>query len=153
MLCLTFAGRFAFPGRFGSMMDQPTTRAFHSVAGATIGLCSGLAGVGGGILTNIVMTVTGMPMRRSIGRAAAAGVVVSLPATFVAAFASAASAPLQLGSIDIVVWLAIAPAQALTAWFGARLAQSIAAENLSRIMAVTLLATGAVMLRSSVTGQ
>jgi hypothetical protein len=32
------------------------------------------------------------------------------------------------------------------------LAQRIAAENLSRIMAVALLATGAIMLRSSVTG-
>ena len=153
LLCLSFAARFAFPGRFGPMMDQPTTRGFHSVAGATIGLCSGLAGVGGGILTNIVMTITGMPMRQSIGRAAAAGVVVSLPATFVASFASAASAPMRLGSIDLAVWLAIAPAQALTAWFGARLAQRIAAENLSRIMAVALLATGALMLRASVTGQ
>jgi uncharacterized protein len=134
-------------------MDQPTTRAFHSIAGATIGLCSGSAGVGGGILTNIVMTITGMPMRKSIGRAAAAGVVVSLPATFVAAFASAASASTRLGSIDLAVWMAIGPAQALTAWFGARLQQRIAAENLSRIMAFALLATGAVMLRSSVTGQ
>jgi uncharacterized protein len=112
-----------------------------------------LAGVGGGILTNIVMTITGMPMRKSIGRAAAAGVVVGLPATFVAAFASPASAPMRLGSIDLVVWLAIAPAQALTAWFGARLAQRIAGESLSRIMAVALLAIGAVMLHSSVTGR
>jgi uncharacterized protein len=124
-LCLSFAARFAFPKRFGPMMDQPTTRAFHNVAGAAIGLCSGLAGVGGGTLTNIVMTITGMPMRKSIGRAAA-GVVVGLPATFVAAFA---------------------------AWFGARLAQRIAGESLSRIMAVALLATGAVMLHSSVTGR
>jgi hypothetical protein len=98
------------------------------------------------------MTITGMPMRKSIGRAAA-GVVVGLPATFVAAFASAASAPMRPGSIDLVVWLAIAPAQALTAWFGARLAQRIAGESLSRIMAVALLATGAVKLHSSVTGR
>ena len=44
----------------------------------------------------------------------------------------------------------IAPAQALAAWFGARLAQRITADNLSRIMAVALLGTGAVMLYSSV---
>ena len=153
LLCLTFAARFALPNRFGPVLDQPPAGRFRSISSAAIGLCSGLAGVGGGILTNIVMTITGMPMHKSVGRAAAAGVVVSLPATFVAAFASAASAPTRLGSIDLVVWMAIAPTQALTAWFGAHLAQQISAENLSRILAVALLATGAIMLHSSVSVQ
>jgi uncharacterized protein len=153
LLCLTFAARFAVPSRFGPVLDQPPAGKFCSITGVAIGLCSGLAGVGGGILTNIVMTLAGMPMHKSIGRAAAAGVVVSLPATFVAALASGASAPTRLGSIDLAVWVSIAPAQAAAAWFGARLAQHVAANNLSRIVAVALLATGAVMLCSSVTGQ
>ena len=150
LLCLSFAARFAFPARFGSITDGPPGSGFPTIAGATIGLSSGLAGVGGGILTNIVMTLAGMPMHKSIGRAAAAGVVVSVPATFVAAFAPGLSGPMQLGSIDLAMWASIAPAQALAAWFGARLAQRIAADNLSRIMAVALLGTGAVMLYSSV---
>jgi uncharacterized protein len=153
LLCLTFAARFALPSRFGPVLERPPAGRFRDIAGAAIGLCSGLAGVGGGILTNIVMSLAGMPMRKSIGRAAAAGVVVSLPATVVAAFASGVSAPTRLGSIDIAVWMAIAPAQAAAAWFGARLAQHVAANNLSRIVAVALFATGAVMLCSSVTGQ
>ena len=153
LLCLTFAARFAFPDRFGPIMEQPPAHGFRSIAGAVIGLCSGLAGVGGGILTNIVMTVAGMPMHKSIGRAAAAGVMVSLPATLVAAFASGASGPTRLGSIDLAVWMAVAPAQAAAAWFGARLAQRVAAKNLSRIMALVLLATGVIMLHSSVAGR
>jgi uncharacterized protein len=153
LLCLLFAARFAFPGRFRPIMERTPGGRFPSVAGAAIGLSSGLAGVGGGILTNIFMTLTGMPMHKSIGRAAAAGVVVSLPATLVAAFASGGSAPTQLGSIDLAVWASVAPAQAVAAWFGARLAQRVAADNLSRIMAVALFATGAVMLHSSVTGR
>jgi uncharacterized membrane protein YfcA len=99
------------------------------------------------------MTLAGMPMHKSIGRAAAAGVVVSLPATFVAALASGASAPTQLGSIDLAVWASVAPTQAVAAWFGARLAHRAVADNLSRIMAVALLATGAVMLHSSMAGR
>jgi uncharacterized membrane protein YfcA len=153
LLCLLFASRFAFPSRFGSTMERTPGGKFPSFAGAAIGFSSGLAGVGGGILTNIFMTLAGMPMHKSIGRAAAAGVVVSLPATLVAAFASGGSAPTQLGSIDLAVWASVAPTQAMAAWFGARLAQRVAADNLSRIMAVALLATGAVMLRSSVTGR
>jgi uncharacterized membrane protein YfcA len=49
--------------------------------------------------------------------------------------------------------MAVAPAQAAAAWFGARLAQRVAAKNLSRIMAVVLVATGAVMLHLSVAGR
>jgi uncharacterized membrane protein YfcA len=41
----------------------------------------------------------------------------------------------------------------MAAWLGARLAQRIAAENLSRIMAAALLATGAVMLHSNIAGR
>jgi hypothetical protein len=58
--------------------------------------------------------------------------------------------PLQF---DVAVWVSIAPAQAVTARFGALLAQRIAAEDLSRIMAIALLATGIVMRHSSVTSR
>jgi uncharacterized membrane protein YfcA len=85
LLCRIFAARFAFPSRFRPITERPLGGRFPIVAGAAIGLSSGLAGAGGGILTNIIMTFAGMPMHKSIGRAAAAGVVVSLPATIVAA--------------------------------------------------------------------
>src|SRR5690349_13564945 len=115
-------------------MERTPGGRFPGVAGAAIGLSSGLAGVGGGILPDIFMSLTGMPMHKSIGRSAAAGVAVSLPATLGAAFASGGSAPTQLGSIGIAVWAAVAPAQAVAAWFGARLAQRVAADNQSRII-------------------
>jgi uncharacterized protein len=153
LLCLTFAVRFAFPSQFCPVLQQPPAGNFRRIAGTAIGLCSGLAGVGGGILTNIVMTLAGMPMHKSIGRAAAAGVVVSLPATLVAALASGASAPTRLGSIDLAVWASIAPAQTVAAWFGARLAQHVAADNLSRVVAGALFATGTVMFYSSIAGR
>ena len=47
------------------------------------------------------------------------------------------------------MWACIAPAQAVAAWFGARLAQRIAADNLSRVFACALALTGVVMLHSS----
>jgi uncharacterized protein len=105
------------------MKERSPAGGFPIIAGAAIGLSSGLAGVGGGILTNIIMTLAGMPMHKSIGRAAAVGVVVSLPATLVAAFAPGLSGQMRLGSIDLAVWASVAPVQALAAWFGARLAR------------------------------
>jgi uncharacterized membrane protein YfcA len=152
LLCLIFAARFAFPSRFRAITEQPPAGSLRNIASTTIGLFSGLAGVGGGILTNIVMSLSGMPMHKSIGRAAAAGVVVSLPATIIAALASGTVTPTHLGCIDVAVWASIAPAQAGAAWVGARLAQRIAAADLSRIMAAALLITGIVMLHSSMVG-
>jgi uncharacterized membrane protein YfcA len=152
LLCLVFAGRFAFPGRFAPIAERLPAGGVRNVAGVAIGLFSGLAGVGGGIMTNIVMSLSGMPMHKSIGRAAAVGVVVSLPATIVAALASRSLAPNRLGCIDLAMWAAIAPAQAGAAWLGARLAQRLTATKLSLVMAASLLATGIVMLRSTLGG-
>jgi uncharacterized membrane protein YfcA len=149
VMCLVFAVRFAFPQRFHPIAEQPPGGRFRHMAGAAIGITSGFAGIGGGILTNIVMTLSGLPMHKSIGRAAAAGVVVSVPATIAAALASKANHPLEIGSIDITMWACIAPAQAVAAWLGAQLAPAISAEHLSRVFATALLMTGVTMLHSS----
>jgi uncharacterized protein len=149
VVCLIFAARFALPGRFAPLAERPPAGTLRSLASATIGLFSGLAGVGGGILTNIVMTVSGVPMHKSVGRAASVGVVVGLPATIVAALAPGAHSAAELGSINLAVWASIGPAQAGAAWLGVRLAQRLAAPDLSRVMAVLLLMTGSTMLRAS----
>jgi uncharacterized membrane protein YfcA len=148
VFCLIVAIRFAAPGRFRPILEAPPSGRFRHFAGAGIGLVSGFAGVGGGILTNVVMTLSGMPMHRSVGRAAAAGVVVSVPAVLIAVSAAPQGVG-DLGSINLSMWICIAPAQAAAAWVGAELAQRIAADNLSRIIALALAVTGTVMLRSS----
>ena len=150
ILCLAFAVRFAAPHRFQPIFEQPPGGLFRHFAGIGIGATSGFAGVGGGILTNIVMTVSGLPMHKSIGRAAAAGVVVSIPATVVAVLASKSQESTAIGSVGILIWACIAPAQTVGAWFGAQLASSISAENLSRLLAIALVFTGITMLYSSV---
>ena len=149
LVCAAFAVRFAAPGYFRPLLDRPPGGLFPMASGTVIGAVSGFAGIGGGILTNIVMTVSGMPIHKSIGRAAAAGIVVGVPATIVAALASESLNATAIGSIDLAVWLCIAPAQSAGAWFGAKMASGISAAMLSRLMAVNLAATGAAMLYSS----
>jgi uncharacterized membrane protein YfcA len=149
LFTLIAAVRFAAPGRFRPLMPEPPNGSFRHVAGLCIGLVSGLAGVGGGILTNMVMALTGLPMHKSIGRAAAVGVVVSVPATVIAAFAAAPDHGGNLGSINLSMWACIAPVQAVAAWFGAQLAQRVGADSLSRVFAGALAVTGMIMLHSS----
>ena len=152
ILSLVFAARFAFPGRFKPLTQSPPDGTLRNIAGAGIGLCSGLAGVGGGIMTNIVMSLSGIPMHKSIGRAAAVGVVVSIPATLIAAFSPGPHTPDQLGSINLAVWACIAPTQAVAAWVGAHLAQRITGPSLSRVLGVALFVTGAALLRTTALG-
>jgi uncharacterized protein len=147
--CLLVAVRFAVPGRFQPILERPPSGNARRLSGFGIGLVSGFAGVGGGIMTNIVMSLSGVSMHKSIGRAAAAGVVVGAPATIVAALGPAPGDAAQLGSINLAIWACIAPAQASAAWVGALLAQRTSAAALSRLFAVSLTATGIVMLRSS----
>jgi uncharacterized membrane protein YfcA len=151
LFCLSVSIRFAAPNRFRPLCSKPPDRRLCQAAGVGIGLVSGFAGVGGGILTNVVMTVCGLPMHKSIGRAAAAGVLVSIPATVTAMLASGSVSVwgAHIGSINWPIWACIAPSQAVAAWFGAQLAGRVSAEHLSRVFAFALATTGAVMLHSS----
>ena len=97
------------------------------------------------------MTLSGLPMHKSVGRAAATGIVVSIPATVVAAMATHSSNPTQLGSIDLAIWLCIAPAQATAAWLGASIAaRASALLQLGPLLPVVLIITGVAMLRSAI---
>ena len=150
MVCILFAVRFIFPGRFRPLRQTPPGGWLRHALSAGIGLSSGLAGVGGGIVTNVVMNLSGVSMHKSVGRAAAVGVVVSVPATIVAAFGPGPQGVTHLGTIDLTVWTCIAPTQAIAAWMGARLAQHIDGPQLSRVFGLVLVVTGTAMLRSAV---
>lgn len=149
IFCLGAAVRFAAPGRFRPILSHSPRGVGKDLLGLAIGAVSGFAGVGGGILTNIVMTLSGITMHKSVGRAAAVGVVVGLPATLVAALGPAPEHTWQLGSINLVLWACIAPAQAAAAWIGAQLAQHASADALSRLFALSLGVTGSLMLQST----
>jgi len=106
----------------------------------------------------------GLPWIASValaaGIAAVAGILVGLPAlrmtgiyltiaTLAAALASKSHHAFEMGSIDLTMWACIAPAQAVAAWFGARVAPLVSAEQLSRVFAIALAVTGFTMLHSS----
>jgi uncharacterized membrane protein YfcA len=93
---------------------------------------------------------SGLPMHKSVGRAAAVGIVVSVPATVIAAMATTSHTTTQLGSIDLAIWACIAPAQAVAAWLGASFAARSSGMLLSRVFSVVLMATGFAMLCSAI---
>src|SRR5262249_1941958 len=63
LLCLILAVRFALPQRFRRLAERPPGGAFRHLAAAGIGLSSGFAGIGGGILTNLHNAWSAPPVR------------------------------------------------------------------------------------------
>jgi uncharacterized membrane protein YfcA len=111
--------------------------------GVLIGGLSGLAGVGGAMISVPFMTVWGVPFRSAIGTSAAIGFVVALAGTagYVAAGLTVPDLPAwTLGYVYLPALLGISVTSALMAPVGARLAHRLPVATLKKAFAVFLLA-------------
>ncbi len=107
-----------------------------------IGCLSSMMGIGGGTFSVMALTLFNQPIHRAIGTAALIGLVISLPGTvgfIVAGWNDARVPPGSLGYVSLVGLVLIAPAAALTAPLGARLAHAYSAVSLKKIFGVFLL--------------
>lgn len=119
-----------------------------------IGLSSAMAGIGGGVVGVIVMTLCGKSIHRAVGTAAGFGVAVGFPAAvtyMVTGWWSADTVPFSLGFVNIPGFLAISVLTASLAPVGARLAHALPALVLRRLFAGLLMVTGFLMLREGIT--
>lgn len=111
--------------------------------GALIGGFSGLAGVGGAMISVPFMTMWGVPFKSAIGTSAAIGSVVAVSGTvgYVAAGLTEPSLPeWTLGYVYLPALLGISLTSALTAPLGARLAHRLPVGHLKKAFALFLLA-------------
>ena len=115
-----------------------------------IGISSAMAGIGGGVVGVILMTLCGKPIHRAVGTAAGFGVAVGLPAALlymVTGWWSQISVPFSVGFVNIPGFLAISILTASLAPVGARMAHALPALALRRLFGVLLLVTGILMFR------
>ena len=128
------------PGRLG-----------QAVAGTVIGIVSALAAVGGGAMTVPFLTWCNVPIRNSIGTAAAVGFPIALGGTVGYIVNGWTAAALPAGSLGFVylpalLWTVLAGM--LTAPLGARAAHVLPAATLRRVFAALLLIVAWRMLAS-----
>lgn len=119
---------------------------WKSGAGFGIGLLSSLMGVGGGILNNIFMSLSGRPIHESVATSASVGVLISVPGAlgFVLAGWGAEGLPaLSFGYINLVAVAAVVPVSVFAAPVGARLAHALPARRLETAFGVFLLLVAA----------
>jgi len=96
--------------------------------GAVTGVMSALMGIGGGAISNLVLTLHGRPIRQSIATSAAVGVLISIPGALGyvwAGWGRAGLPPGSLGFVSLLAFALIVPTTLMTTRIGVRLAHSL----------------------------
>jgi uncharacterized membrane protein YfcA len=96
--------------------------------GLVVGLASALMGIGGGAISNLILTLHGRPIRQAVATSAAVGVIVSIPGAIGyvwAGWGRAGLPPLSLGFVSLLAFAVIVPTTLLTTPFGVRLAHTL----------------------------
>jgi uncharacterized membrane protein YfcA len=103
------------------------------VAGAGIGLVSSIMGIGGGAISNLFLTLHGVPIHRAISTSAGVGVLIAIPGTIGYMLAGLGRPDLPSYSIGYVSFAAFAltiPASLLTTRAGVALAHKLSRRHL-----------------------
>ncbi len=135
--------------------NGPLTQLF----GIIIGLLSSLMGIGGGMLTNLFMTLYGRPIHQSVATAAGLGVPISIAGALGFVYAgwpraaeypdvTALQFPLALGYVSLIGVLLVTPLSALVAPLGVRIAHAMTRRQLEVAFGLFLLIVSARFLVS-----
>lgn len=102
--------------------------------GGAIGILSSLMGIGGGGLSNLVMSLYNRPIHRSIATSSGVGALVSVPGTLGYIYAGwpkmALLPPLSLGFVSLIGLALMMPSTWLTTPYGVRLAHAMSKRRL-----------------------
>lgn len=111
--------------------------------GGVIGLASALMGIGGGAITNLLLTLHGVPIHRAISTAAGVGVLIAIPGTIGYMWAGSGREGLPVDATGFVSWLTFAltvPTTLLTTRLGVGLAHRLSRRALETAFGLFLLA-------------
>lgn len=101
--------------------------------GMIIGLVSAIMGIGGGAISNLYLTLHGVPIHRAISTSAGVGVLIAIPGTIGYIFAGYGTPNLPPGSLGFVSVIAFAftiPTSLFFTRFGVALAHNMSRRSL-----------------------
>jgi uncharacterized membrane protein YfcA len=132
LVALLTAARLIFSDRLPTR-GRDVPRRLSLPYGLTIGLSASLIGIGGGILSNMIMTFHGRAIHESVATSAGVGVMVSIPGALgymVAGWDRMGLPPFSAGFVSIAAVLALTPTGFLAARLGARVAHLVSRRRL-----------------------
>ena len=126
--------------RLGEALPGRLPMSFY---GFVIGLCAAIMGISGGAISNLVLTLYGMPIHSSVATSAGVGVPITIAGTIGYMLAGwphqAQMPPLSLGFVSLAAVLLMAPISSFTAGYGVRLAHWLPRRGLEIGFALYLL--------------
>lgn len=110
--------------------------------GVAIGFLSSLMGIGGGAISNLVLSLFGTPIHRAVATSAGVGVLISIPGAIGYIFAGWGKAGLPLdafGYVSLLGFLLMLPTSFLTTRFGVRAAHGLGKRQLELLFGLFLM--------------
>lgn len=111
--------------------------------GVLIGLASALMGIGGGAISNMILTLHGKAIHNAVATSSGLGVLISIPGalSYIAAGwpKMAVLPPFSVGYVSLMGLLLVAPVSAFAAPYGARLAHRLPKRTLEVAFGMFLL--------------
>ena len=123
--------------------DDLPDGALRRVFGLIVGLFSALMGIGGGAISNLMLTLYGRPIRQSVATSAGVGVLISIPGAIgyvLAGWGKAGLPPGSLGFVSLLAFALIVPTTLLSTRIGVRLAHTMPKRRLEVLFGLFLAA-------------
>jgi uncharacterized membrane protein YfcA len=102
--------------------------------GFSVGLGSSLMGISGGSISNMILTLHGMPMHNAVATSAGLGVPITIAGTIGYMLAGLPQQgllpPFSIGFVSLIGFVLMAPISSFTAPYGARLAHALSKRRL-----------------------
>lgn len=136
------AAKLLLGGSGWRLQDGLPGRALLRVYGLGLGVASALMGIGGGAISNLLLTLHGVSIHRAVSTSAGVGVLIALPGTLGYMAAGWGKPGLPFDAIGYVSWLTFAltiPTTLLTTRIGVRLAHTLSRRALETSFGLFLL--------------
>jgi uncharacterized membrane protein YfcA len=147
--------------KFGDDLPKgPLMRAY----GFCVGILSTLMGIGGGLFSNLLMTLYGRPIHQAVATSSALAVLISIPGALGYVYAgwpaaarfpdvAALQLPFALGYVSLIGALLVMPMSLFTAPLGVRVAHAMSKRTLEVAFGCYLFVVGSRFMVSLVGGQ
>lgn len=123
--------------------------------GAGVGLVSALMGIGGGAVSNLILTLHNVPIHRAVSTSAGVGVLIAIPGTLgymAAGWGRADLPPDAIGFVSLATFALTIPTSILTTRFGVALAHRLTRRRLEMAFGLFLVLVCLRFLSEIVTG-
>ncbi|MEZ5755686.1 MAG: sulfite exporter TauE/SafE family protein [Paracoccaceae bacterium] len=127
-VALVNAAKLLTGGKGWRLAEGLPGRGVLRVYGGVLGVLSALMGIGGGAITNLILTLHGYDIRRAISTAAGVGVLIALPGTIgymLAGWGKPGLPASAVGYVSLLTFALTIPTTLLTTRLGVSLAHSL----------------------------